>query len=315
MGVLETNNFLIDFTFAQEPFILDNIRLYQVGKKFCSPETVVGEHFHDGGWFELTVILDGNGEISANGKSVQVQQGDLFLSYPNEFHDIITDANSPIKYSFLSFCLEKNLYKKEFEEIINSFPEAEHRVFNEPNITFLIDQIIGELLTSNYEKETVISLSLQQILLLLIRSFLYTQAKPAPDYANKNELLCHKIMQYINRNVFSLRNLTELADHLNYNYSYLAKIFKQTTNTTILQYFTERKLQCAKALIKEGALSFTEISELLNFASIYSFSKSFKFHFGLSPIEYKRTCRNADNPTKKSRGAQKKPPKKFHYDF
>ena len=166
MGVFETNNFLIDFTFSEEPFILDNLRLYQVGKKFCNSNTVIGEHPHEG-WFEITVILDGKGKVYANGVSTDVQQGDLFLSYPAETHNIVTDPNSPIKYSFLSFCLEKNDYKNEFEKITRLFPNAEERVFSDENVTFLIDQIIGELLTNSFEKETVISLALQQILLLI----------------------------------------------------------------------------------------------------------------------------------------------------
>jgi AraC-like DNA-binding protein/mannose-6-phosphate isomerase-like protein (cupin superfamily) len=303
MNILETNDFLIDFTFTEEPYIVDDFRLHQVGKKFCGPETVVGTHVHVD-WFEITVILDGKGEVYANDKCVPVQQGDLFLSFPCDLHKITSSPNSPVKYSFLSFCFRNDAYKKEFEQITQLFYDADKRVFNEPSITFLIDQIISELLSPAYKKETIISLSLQQIVLLLIRSFLYTQAKPAPKHANKNEILCHKIMQYIDGNIFSIRNLTELSKYLSYNYSYLAKVFKQTTNTTIMQYYAERKLQCAKALIKDGSLTFTEISELLNYASIYSFSKSFKFHFGLSPIEYKRSIKTTHTTTKKRGGSK-----------
>ncbi|MBO7345580.1 MAG: hypothetical protein J6U92_06565, partial [Clostridia bacterium] len=68
---LETNDFLIDFNFLDEPFILGDFRLHQVGKKFCKPETVVRTHVH-ADWFEITVVLDGKGEVFANYKSCPV---------------------------------------------------------------------------------------------------------------------------------------------------------------------------------------------------------------------------------------------------
>ncbi|MBO7345879.1 MAG: helix-turn-helix transcriptional regulator, partial [Clostridia bacterium] len=216
------------------------------------------------------------------------------LSFPRDSHKIVSSGESPVKYSFLSFYLENDVYREEFEQIMNLFRDADKRIFNDSSITFLIDQIISELLTPGFKKETFISLSLQQIILLLIRNFLHTQNKPSSKHVNKNKILCYKIMQYIDGNIFSIRNLTELSKHLNYNYSYLAKMFKQTTNTTIMDYFAEKKLQCAKALIKDGSLTFTEISEMLNYASIYSFSKSFKFHFGISPIEYRKSLRKIE---------------------
>ena len=95
-------------------------------------------------------------------------------------------------------------------------------------------------------------------------------------------------MRYIDMNVFTIENLNELTEQFHYNYSYLTKIFSQTTKLTISQYHSNKKLEHAKVLIREGKLSFTRIAELLNYASLYSFSKSFKKHFGLSPAEYKK---------------------------
>ncbi|MBR1996154.1 MAG: helix-turn-helix domain-containing protein, partial [Paludibacteraceae bacterium] len=60
-------------------------------------------------------------------------------------------------------------------------------------------------------------------------------------------------------------------------------LFKQTTKTTIFDYLSTKKLERAKILIDEKKLSFTKIAEILNYASVYSFSKSFKYHFGISP--------------------------------
>jgi AraC-like DNA-binding protein len=109
-----------------------------------------------------------------------------------------------------------------------------------------------------------------------------------PTNVSKNEILCYSIMRYIDANIFHIKNFTDISNYFNYNYSYLSKVFKQTTKTTILDYLSSKKLEHAKFLIDEGKLSLTKIAETLNYASIYSFSKSFKYHFGISPSEYKK---------------------------
>ena len=96
-------------------------------------------------------------------------------------------------------------------------------------------------------------------------------------------------MHYIDINIFSITNLQELSKQFNYNYSYLANVFSKTTKMTLSQYLANKKLEHSKVLIRENRLSFSEIARLLNYSSLYSFSKSFKKHFGLSPTEYKKS--------------------------
>jgi AraC-like DNA-binding protein len=103
-------------------------------------------------------------------------------------------------------------------------------------------------------------------------------------------------MRYIDGNLFMIENLSRIAEHFHHNYSYLSKKFKETTKLTLSEYLADKKLERAKLLIKEDKLSFTEIAELLHYASLYSFSKSFKFHFGVSPREYKNSHQHS-SPT------------------
>jgi AraC-like DNA-binding protein len=96
-------------------------------------------------------------------------------------------------------------------------------------------------------------------------------------------------MRHVDANIFSIKQFTDIATHFNYNYSYLSKVFKQTTNITLRDYLSNKKLERAKTLIEEGTQSLTKIAEILNYASVYSFSKSFKYHFGIAPTDYKKT--------------------------
>lgn len=285
--IREQHDYLIDFVFTHKPLWFNNIRLYQVGKKFCNENTIVHSHVHID-WFEITVILEGKGCIFANGIGTPVKEGDIFLSFPCDTHKIVSDSSAPLKYSFLSFCLKNNYYKQEFETITQKYYEAPKRVFKNPTLVSLVEYLIAEMTVNLFEKDKFVSLTLQQILILLIRDFLHSQAKLVSNHANNNEILCYNIMRYIDNNIFSLLEVSDIANYFNYNYAYLSKVFKQTTQITLTQYFSNKKLEIAKVLIRENQLSFTKIAELLHYASIYSFSKSFKFHFGISPAEYQK---------------------------
>lgn len=284
---MEVNDYLIDFVHVANPLKFNDIRLYQVGKMFCNDKTVIDSHTHID-WFELTVALEGKGKIYANHEWVPVSAGDIFLSFPCDIHKIVSDEKDPLKYSFLSFSTNNALLKQKLDNITQNFYECNKRVFRDATINYLMELIIAEMADSSFETQTFLSSILQEILILVIRNFLHTNTQTTSNQTSKNEILCYKIMRYIDMNVFSIRNLNELAEHFHYNYSYLAKVFRQTTQITLSQYHSNKKLEHAKLLIREGKATFTKISELLNYASLYSFSKSFKTRFGISPAEYKK---------------------------
>ena len=285
----DQQDYLIDFQFIDNPKHINDVRLYQVGKKFCNQNTYIPPHLHIN-WYELTVILGGKGKIYTNSQTdyVEVSEGDIYLSFPADIHAIESDNDSPLKYSFLSFILDGKSFKSQFKKITQEFYESEKRIFRNPNVSLLLEIFLSEFLTPAYKQDAMLLHTLNQILIFTCRNFLHQSKKTLPVNVSKNELLCYSIMRYIDANIFLIKNFSDISDHFNYNYSYLSKVFKQTTKTTILDYLSTKKLERAKILIDEKKLSFTKIAEILNYASVYSFSKSFKYHFGISPTEYKK---------------------------
>ena len=287
-------DYLLDYNYLDSPVQFGDVMLYQVGKKFCVPGADIGHHTHLK-WFELTVATEGAGVIFANGKGANISAGEIFLSYPCEIHGIVSADDQPLKYSFFAFYTENAVYKDELDRIMQNFGDCEKRVFKNSSVAYLLDSVISELSEKEFEASVMIESLLKQLIILTVREFLHAPVIIAA-HTDKNEILCHKIMRYIDGNIFSLRSLGEAADYFHYNYAYLAKVFAKTTNITLKQYLSAQKLERAKMLIKENKLSFTEIAELLNYASLYSFSKSFKFRFGISPAQYKKQTANTSLP-------------------
>ena len=104
---------------------------------------------------------------------------------------------------------------------------------------------------------------------------------------NDSDVLCQQIMNYIDTHVYSIESLDILTDIFSYNYSYLSNLFKKNTSITILDYYTNKRLETAKALIIENKKKIHEIAEMLNYSSTFTFSRAFKKKYGYPPVKMK----------------------------
>lgn len=66
------------------------------------------------------------------------------------------------------------------------------------------------------------------------------------------------------------------------------ELFKKHYNVTPNRYIVMRKIELAKTLLKENALSVSEVADMCGFSDVYYFSKTFKVETDFSPTEYKK---------------------------
>ena len=58
-----------------------------------------------------------------------------------------------------------------------------------------------------------------------------------------------------------------------------------------MKHYIDLKITCAKCLIREGKLNFTQISEKLQFSSIHHFTRSFKCRTQKTPSAYEKSLK------------------------
>ena len=114
-----------------------------------------------------------------------------------------------------------------------------------------------------------------------------SQAQEAPAAAHrfKYNHQVDDILVYLNANISQPVTLEQLAAHFYLSESYICKIFKAATGTTINKYVTARRISIAKAHLSEGA-SVAEAFERSGFTDYSSFFKSFTKAVGVSPKKY-----------------------------
>jgi AraC-like DNA-binding protein len=164
-------------------------------------------------------------------------------------------------------------------------------VFQDERVNFLVGNVISEITAEQVYSEEQIKAMMEQIIYYTLRAFMILADEKKEKSVSRPEEFCYRIMNYIDTHVYTTSSLSDVAEALHYNYSYISDLFKKTTGETLSSYFRRRRLDAARLLLLEGKLSVTQISELLNFSSIYTFSRSYKDYFGVSPNESRRTTK------------------------
>ena len=80
-------------------------------------------------------------------------------------------------------------------------------------------------------------------------------------------------------------SIEDLANNFYLSSSYICRIFKSATGTTINKYITARRISIAKSLLSDGE-SVNVVCEKCGFNDYSNFLKTFKRTVGISPKKY-----------------------------
>ena len=284
--------YAIDKNYIPAPRRFGDCLLYQVGKIHCEADNVIPLHAHLN-WYELTVVTGGKGSVITNGVPIDVSKGDIYLSFPSEFHEIRSSSDDPLKFRFFAFWSEREELRRELEEISQRCMLADCRVFRDDRVDFLVGNVISEITSEQIYSDQQIRAMMEQIIYYTIRGFVSLESVSREKSVSKPEEFCYRIMNYIDTHIYTISSLADVVEVMHYNYSYISDMFKKTTGETLSAYYRRRRLDVARLLLLEGKLSVTQISELLNFSSIYTFSRSYKDYFGVSPNESRKMTQSS----------------------
>lgn len=105
---------------------------------------------------------------------------------------------------------------------------------------------------------------------------------------DKNEYIIDKIKIYIKDHLSESLTLSTLATIVNYNETYVSRLFKQVTGMCISDYICSIRLQHAKRLLSTTDNSIQNIAKSTGFDTSQYFSMVFKKKIGVSPTEFRR---------------------------
>ena len=218
-------------------------------------------HYH-----ELTVVLKGELSYVINNKDILVKAGDCLYLKPGMVRQRTKDDQA----EYLSF----NFYSVRDFQLPTYFADA-----LSAEIKILLT-VCDEIYVKHFDWSDKISKALELIFALLESRYAALDENP----------IIVTIKRFIKTNLKEKLTLADIARHVGYSACYCDTIFKKETGNSIINYLIEERIDEAKRLIEEGALSLNTISDNTGFLDYNYFSRIFKKITGKTPTEYKSLC-------------------------
>lgn len=128
---------------------------------------------------------------------------------------------------------------------------------------------------------------------LTLASYLYARygissARPRRE-RHPSALPSQRIVAFIEEHIGSDIGIGTLAELSGYSPDHFARLFKQGFGLSPYQYILERRVERAKALLRDRAHSIAEVAMLCGFASQAHFHTTFKARTGITPGVYRKS--------------------------
>lgn len=227
---------------------------------------------------ELLYVDKGSLHSVADGQDLCLQQGDLVLYAPEQWHMQYAESGEApcmvtasfwargVQWETLSgrkFCLDRNG-------------------------TALLQQMLRS--QERDDADSIFSLLTLLLLHLQADGKKEKNGRVQTPVSGENTII-RKAQQYIQVHVAEKLTVPVVAENIGVSASYLTALFHKHLQLSPGEYIRRIKLGRSKQLIREGQMNFTEVSEALCYSTVHHFSRQFKQMFGMTPTEYAKSVR------------------------
>lgn len=250
-------------------------------------------HIHD--CYEIYYSISGGKQFLIDNRFYDIEPGDIFFINQYESH-YLTQVDTGIHERIVL-----SIYPEYLQSISSNHTDLNycftHRQEGVPLKLHLDNEMTARFLylihkiadTEGFGSDLTERSAFTELMVFLNRLFYQSCHCEHPDISENPIITNHPqvddILTYINQNIAEDLSLETLSNNFYLSGSYLCRIFKSTTGTTINKYITARRITIAKALLNEG-LSVTEACEKCGFNDYSNFLKSFTKAVGISPKKY-----------------------------
>ncbi|MDF2926564.1 MAG: hypothetical protein K0R57_5478 [Paenibacillaceae bacterium] len=109
---------------------------------------------------------------------------------------------------------------------------------------------------------------------------------------DRYERILNAIRLYVDNHLHEEISLETLTEITSYSKQYICKLFKDEMQTTFVDYLTLRRLERAAELLCQTEDPAVLIAERSGFGSSQYFSRKFKAHYGVTPVQYRQANGN-----------------------
>ncbi len=212
----------------------------------------------------LHYVVSGKGKYFVNGKEYDVFPGQVFLIRPGEITTYKADKENPWEYIWTGFDADSDK--------LNDLPY----VMDSPELKAIFEKILSEFDFTSNDQPYAIARIWEIFGVLTNNSF------------NKTEnSYITRALNIIKRQYMHDISVQTIANELILDRSYFSNIFKKKTGRSPGQYILDYRMYKAYSLLSCEKYSISVVATSVGYGDLFSFSRSFKKYFGVSPQKFK----------------------------
>ncbi|MDV4044802.1 AraC family transcriptional regulator [Elizabethkingia anophelis] len=247
---------------------------------------------HKINFYAVIVQLDGWIELKVDGRVIRLEKNSFFAIAPGHVCQGISRSdnsnNQTIFFTekFLCFSFYYNYYAGLFHNFSNYFN-------NHIKLNATESSKVNSLFTALLEKRDQVDSEFQieiikNLLTAYVLEFTYIYRQNANIQQDTRYLNITKIFKkLVYDNCLQEKSIEYYANALCVSPKHLFRIIKSTTGNSPKYFIDITLVSFAKIELKNQHLTISEVASSFPFSDLQSFSKFFKKHVGISPIEYR----------------------------
>jgi AraC-like DNA-binding protein len=237
--------------------------------------------------FMIHFVMSGKGTFLMGGKRYPLKEGYGFLIVPDELAYYAADDDNPWTYVWIGFG------GRRAEEIVSQLGlSVKQPVFKSDKSKDIYD-IVKDMMDHNtFSVEDSLRRNGQlQMFLSVIASGL--SVTPKSDSGSANDYV-NRAQAYVRSNYCNPIKVTDIADYVCINRSYLYTLFENALGISPQQYLARYRIAKAVELLQLTSLPIESIAISCGYSDPLVFSKAFRQEKGMSPSTYRKSLPTGD---------------------
>ena len=227
--------------------------------------------------FEVIFFVEGDVSYTIENKKYQLSKYDFVITRPTAHHNLI--INNKCVYDRYNALFSPNGFIAEIVSLVATEVDV---------INCADDKVFIEAFKKlDYYEENYTKQEFENLLLSILTEVLYkvkyknvqsiVDYKPLPDVIKKS-------IEYINANLYTIKDVSEISSALYVSKNYFFRVFKQELKISPKKYIVNKRLLRAQNLLRAGEKP-TEVYLDCGFDNYTSFYKQYVTEFGYPPSQ------------------------------
>ncbi len=246
--------------------------------------------------FEIGLIKQGSGIYRSGDRQYDIRRGDIFLFSTDEHHCIteITGKEEMVimnvQFAPRLLWSQRDIYDAKLLKIfLGRSSRFENRIDRQSPSTRVIEShllaIEEEFERGESEYELMVKVHLLSILIELLRGYDYVEDGEEIGAKGASYDKMARAMDFIDANITSDLQLSELASIAGMNKTYFSTLFKKLNGMSPWDYITVKRIDLARRLLSDKDKTVLEVAMLCGFNNTANFNRAFRKVTGKTPSE------------------------------